>query len=81
MPVWKAPATPHRYRLFGCRSYTLSSTATRDFAAAGRRAGAFDEEVAIALPGGTLSLCWPGAGEPLWMTGPAAVSFRGEIGE
>ena len=49
--------------------------------AAGRRAGAFDEEVAIALPGGTLSLCWPGAGEPLWMTGPAAVSFRGEIGE
>jgi diaminopimelate epimerase len=49
--------------------------------AAGRRAGAFDEEVAIALPGGTLSLCWPGAGEPLWMTGPAAVSFRGEIGD
>lgn len=49
--------------------------------AAGRRAGAFDEQVAITLPGGTLSLRWPGAGEPLWMTGPAVVSFRGEIGD
>ena len=49
--------------------------------AAGRRAGAFDEEVAITLAGGTLSLRWPGAGEPLWMTGPAVVSFRGEIGD
>jgi diaminopimelate epimerase len=49
--------------------------------ATGRRAGAFDDEVAIALPGGTLSLRWPGAGEPLWMTGPAAVSFHGEIGD
>ncbi|NDE00184.1 MAG: diaminopimelate epimerase [Gammaproteobacteria bacterium] len=49
--------------------------------AAGRRAGAFDERVTITLPGGALSLYWPGAGAPLWMTGPAVVSFRGEIGD
>jgi len=49
--------------------------------AAGRRAGAFDERVTITLPGGALSLYWPGTGAPLWMTGPAVVSFRGEIGD
>jgi diaminopimelate epimerase len=49
--------------------------------AAGRLSRAFDEQVTITLPGGTLLLRWPGEGEPLWMTGPAMLSFRGEIGE
>jgi diaminopimelate epimerase len=49
--------------------------------AAGRHAGAFNENVTVTLPGGALSLHWPGAGAPLWMTGPAVVSFHGEIGD
>lgn len=47
--------------------------------AAGRRAGLFDAAVTIALPGGELVIDWPGGDAPLWMTGPAAVAFRGEV--
>ena len=47
--------------------------------AAGRRAGLFDASVTLALRGGDLVIDWPGGDEPLWMTGPAAVAFRGEI--
>jgi diaminopimelate epimerase len=47
--------------------------------AAGRRAGLFDAAVTLALRGGELALDWPGGDTPLWMTGPAAVAFRGEI--
>jgi diaminopimelate epimerase len=47
--------------------------------AAGRRAGLFDASVTLALRGGDLVIGWPGGDEPLWMTGPAAVAFRGEI--
>ena len=47
--------------------------------AAGRRAGLFDAAVTLALRGGELALDWSGGDTPLWMTGPAAVSFRGEI--
>lgn len=47
--------------------------------AAGRRAGLFDAAVTLALRGGDLVIDWPGGDEPLWMTGPAAVAFRGEI--
>jgi diaminopimelate epimerase len=31
------------------------------------------------LPGGKLRIRWAGAGEPLWMTGPADVAFRGQV--
>ncbi len=41
--------------------------------------GALDTEVAVALPGGTLVIQWPGAGEPVLMTGPATRVFDGEI--
>ena len=34
-------------------------------------------EVQVHLPGGTLELRWAGAGEPVWMTGPAAFVFEG----
>jgi diaminopimelate epimerase len=47
--------------------------------AAGRRAGLFDASVTLALRGGDLVIDWQGGEAPLWMTGPAAVAFRGEI--
>lgn len=47
--------------------------------AAGRRLGLLGEQTEISLPGGKLTLRWPGAGEPLWMIGPASVSFRGSV--
>jgi diaminopimelate epimerase len=46
---------------------------------AGRLWGALDEDVAVHLPGGTLVIHWPGAGEPVRMTGPATRVFDGEI--
>lgn len=47
--------------------------------AIGRAAGLFDAEVSLQLPGGSLRLRWAGPGQNLWMTGPAAVAFRGEL--
>lgn len=43
-----------------------------------RRRGAVEARVQVELPGGTLQIDWPGPGEPLWMTGPAAFAFEGE---
>ena len=39
--------------------------------AVGRHLGWLDETVAVDLPGGRLTIHWPGPGETLWMTGPA----------
>ncbi len=47
--------------------------------AVGRRAGLLDAEVRVSLPGGDLTVRWPGEGEPLWLEGPAEVSFRGQV--
>jgi diaminopimelate epimerase len=47
--------------------------------AVGRKAGRLAEQVEVSLPGGTLSLRWPGPGARLWMTGPAAVAYRGRV--
>lgn len=47
--------------------------------AIGRATGLFEAEAEIRLPGGALHLRWAGPGEHLWMTGPAAVAFRGEL--
>jgi diaminopimelate epimerase len=33
----------------------------------------------VTLPGGALDIVWGGPGEPIWMTGPAVVAFRGEV--
>jgi diaminopimelate epimerase len=30
------------------------------------------------MPGGSLHITWGGAGDPVWMTGPAAFVFEGE---
>lgn len=35
--------------------------------------------VAVDLPGGTLTIEWHGPGHTLWMTGPAAFVFEGEV--
>jgi diaminopimelate epimerase len=43
-----------------------------------RRRGMVDARVQVELPGGTLQIDWAGAGQPLWMTGPAAFAFEGE---
>jgi diaminopimelate epimerase len=47
--------------------------------ASARRLGLLADEAEIALPGGTLQLRWRGDDNHLWMTGPAAVAFRGEV--
>ncbi|MBS0394657.1 MAG: diaminopimelate epimerase, partial [Proteobacteria bacterium] len=45
--------------------------------AVGRRRGWLDAEVAVDVPGGRLAVEWPGAGEPIWLTGPTATVFEG----
>jgi len=47
--------------------------------AVGRRYGLLDEEVRVDLPGGTAMVSWTGAGEPVWLTGPATTVFTGSI--
>jgi diaminopimelate epimerase len=47
--------------------------------AVGRRDALLDAGVRVSLPGGDLTVRWPGPGESLWLEGPAAVSFRGQI--
>ncbi len=47
--------------------------------AVGRRHGQLDENVRVDLPGGTATVSWAGAGEHLWLTGPATTVFRGSI--
>lgn len=43
-----------------------------------RQRGEVDAEVEVRMPGGALRISWPGIGEPVWMTGPAAFVFEGE---
>jgi diaminopimelate epimerase len=45
----------------------------------GRRHGPLAEEVAVDVPGGRLSVRWPGPGEPVWLTGPAETAFEGYV--
>jgi diaminopimelate epimerase len=47
--------------------------------AVARRDGLVDETVHLTLPGGELTLRWAGPGNPLWLEGPAEVSFRGTV--
>jgi diaminopimelate epimerase len=47
--------------------------------AVGHRDGLLDATVRVSLPGGDLTVRWPGDGEPLWLEGPAEVSFRGQV--
>ena len=47
--------------------------------ACGRMLEALEAEVDVDLPGGRLHISWLGAGQPLWMTGPARHVFEGYI--
>ena len=45
----------------------------------GRLWGLLDETVQVDLPGGSLSIHWPGEGHSVMMTGPAVEVFRAQI--
>jgi diaminopimelate epimerase len=45
--------------------------------AVGRRQGLLDKDVRVDLPGGTAQVSWAGAGQRLWLTGPATKVFTG----
>jgi diaminopimelate epimerase len=47
--------------------------------AVGRRHGHLDDTVRVQVRGGELRVHWPGAGQQIWMTGPAEVSFEGRV--
>jgi diaminopimelate epimerase len=47
--------------------------------AVGRKRGLLADAVDVDLPGGRLTIRWPGAGEHLWMTGPAVKVFEGRV--
>lgn len=47
--------------------------------AVGRRHGRLDERVSVRVPGGELTITWPGPGTHIWLTGPAEVSFEGRV--
>jgi diaminopimelate epimerase len=47
--------------------------------AVGCRWGLLEADVRVDLPGGTAFVSWAGAGQPLWLTGPATMVFTGSI--
>lgn len=47
--------------------------------AIGRQQGLLDEEVTVSLPGGDLRIHWNGNGSNLFMTGPVAHVFDGQV--
>ncbi len=46
---------------------------------AGRQRGLLDDTVKVALPGGTLTVSWPGEGRSVVLTGPAVTVYQGTI--
>lgn len=48
-------------------------------AVTGIQARLLDADVSVDLPGGRLHIHWAGAGEPVWMTGPAEFVYQGSI--
>jgi diaminopimelate epimerase len=47
--------------------------------AVGRHHGRLDSDVHVRVRGGQLRVNWAGRGEPIWLTGPAEVSFEGRV--
>ncbi len=47
--------------------------------AVGRQRGWLEQDVRVDLPGGTAMVAWPGAGQSIWLTGPATTVFKGSI--
>jgi len=46
---------------------------------AGRLQDLLDSSVTVNLPGGSLTIDWPGEGQSVIMTGPATTVFHGRI--
>ncbi len=46
---------------------------------AGRQRGLLDATVKVSLPGGTLTVSWPGEGQAVILTGPAVTVYEGTI--
>lgn len=46
---------------------------------AGIRRGLLDSPVRVSAPGGELSIAWAGAGQPVFLSGPAVTVYEGEI--
>jgi len=46
---------------------------------AGRQRGLLDEKVQVHLPGGVLTVRWPGEGQVVQLTGPAQLVYEGQI--
>jgi diaminopimelate epimerase len=44
-----------------------------------RARGVTAQRVTVTLPGGALTIAWPGEGQRLWMTGPATRVYEGTI--
>lgn len=47
--------------------------------AVGRRRGWLDAQVRVSARGGELRVNWNSPGDPIWLTGPAEVSFEGHV--
>jgi diaminopimelate epimerase len=47
--------------------------------AVGRSLGLLGSEVEVHVPGGRLGVHWQGPGQGIWLTGPAAVAFTGQV--
>jgi diaminopimelate epimerase len=47
--------------------------------AVGIRRGLLDAEVQVSVRGGELRVNWAGAGENIWLTGPAEISYQGHF--
>ena len=47
--------------------------------AVARRRGLIDSEVRVGVRGGELRVNWAGRGEHIWLSGPAEVSFEGQV--
>jgi diaminopimelate epimerase len=45
----------------------------------GRNQGLLKDSVDVRVAGGVLSVHWDGAGQPVWLTGPAQQSFEGRV--
>jgi diaminopimelate epimerase len=47
--------------------------------AVGRRRGLLDAQVNVQVRGGALQVNWAGMGAHIWLTGPTAISFTGQV--
>jgi diaminopimelate epimerase len=70
-----------RLRVFerGCGETLACGTGACAAVVVGISQGKLKERVTVSLPGGALTIAWQGAGQPVYMTGPAEQVFDGHI--